>query len=149
MMTDLLLVEDNQDCRTTVAAILRLQGFEVTEAEDGPDALFLAKTLAPTLIICDVSLPTMSGFDVKRELNKEKELSSIPFVFMTGHTDRKTFRTGMELGALDYLTKPFKAKELVSMIESVQKNHEYVPKVGREWVDGLNVSYLSHPDNWE
>ena len=83
MMTDLLLVEDNQDCRTTVAAILRLQGFEVTEAEDGPEALFLAKTLAPTLIICDVSLPTMSGFDVKRELNKEKELSSIPFVFMT------------------------------------------------------------------
>ena len=147
-MTDLLLIEDNPDCRTTAAEILRRQGYEVTEVTDGPDALFLARTLSPSLIVCDVSLPTMSGFDLKKELNKDPNLSSIPFVFLTGHTDRLTFRTGMELGALDYLTTPYKSEELIGMIDSVRKNHEYIPKSRHVWAGDLEVNYLSHPDNW-
>ncbi|MEN7548371.1 response regulator [Rapidithrix thailandica] len=114
----ILLIEDNPEMRENTAEILELSNFEVITAENGKVGVESAKKVKPDLIICDIMMPELDGFGVLFILSKEPETASIPFIFLTAKAEKTDFRKGMNLGADDYLTKPFDDVELLDAIES-------------------------------
>lgn len=117
-MTHLLLIEDNKEIRENTAEILELAGYNVRSAENGKLGVEQALKERPDLIICDIMMPVLDGYGVLHLLNKNPELTGIPFIFLTAKSERGDFRKGMEMGADDYITKPFSDIELLSAIES-------------------------------
>ncbi len=113
----ILFIEDDKDILTSASDILEESGFKVIPAENGIEALGLIKKQIPDLIISDIMMPKMNGLELKSELEKEKETSKIPFIFLTAKAGMDDLRKGMETGADDYIVKPFKAKELLKSIE--------------------------------
>ncbi|GAB3882890.1 response regulator [Spirosoma agri] len=116
-MQTILLIEDNDDIRDNTAEILELTGYTVLTAENGKLGVEKALDTKPDLVICDIMMPVLDGYGVLRIFNKNPQLSGVPFIFLTAKTERSEFRKGMELGADDYLTKPFDESELLSAIE--------------------------------
>lgn len=116
-MKTILLIEDNALIRENTAEILELAGYGVLTAENGKLGVALALADHPDLIICDIMMPVLDGYDVLHIVNKNPELTGIPFIFLTAKSERVDFRKGMELGADDYLTKPFDDTELLSAVE--------------------------------
>ena len=108
----ILIIEDNPDVRENVAEILELSGYRVSTAENGKIGVQLASKEQPNLIICDVMMPELDGFGVLHILSKNPKTDSIPFIFLTAKAEKVDFRKGMNLGADDYITKPFDHKEL-------------------------------------
>lgn len=121
----ILLIEDNQDVRENVAEILTLSDYEVLTAPNGRDGVEIAQREIPDLIVCDISMPLLDGFGVLHLLSKAPETSRIPFIFLTARSDRETFRKSMEMGADDYITKPFEDSELLRAIETRFKKQEF------------------------
>ena len=117
-MKHLLLIEDNNDIRENTAEILELGGYSVETAENGKIGIEKALAKRPDLIICDVMMPVLDGYGVLHLLNINPELKGVPFIFLTAKAERGDFRKGMEMGADDYVTKPFTDIELLSAIES-------------------------------
>lgn len=117
-MKTILLIEDNTDIRENTAEILELAGYRVLTAENGKIGVEQARTNCPDLIVCDIMMPVLDGYGVLHIVNKNPDLSSVPFIFLTAKSERIDFRKGMELGADDYLTKPFDDTELLSAVES-------------------------------
>ena len=118
MKNKILLIEDNPDMRENTAEILELSGYEVTTAENGKIGVDLAQRTKPDLIICDVMMPVLDGYGVLYLLSKDNETAGIPFIFLTAKAERSDFRKGMEMGADDYVTKPFDDVELLNAVES-------------------------------
>ncbi|SFC24248.1 response regulator [Spirosoma endophyticum] len=116
-MKTILLIEDNDDIRDNTAEILELTGYTVLTAENGKVGVEKALQTPPDLVICDIMMPVLDGYGVLHIFNKNPQLTGIPFIFLTAKTERTDFRKGMELGADDYLTKPFDESELLSAIE--------------------------------
>ena len=114
----ILIIEDNIDIRESTAEILELADYEVMQAKNGKIGVELATSLLPDLILCDIMMPELDGYGVLYLLNKNPQTSSIPFIFLTAKAERIDMRKGMEMGADDYLTKPFDDVELLSAIES-------------------------------
>lgn len=102
-----LLIEDESGLRLIVRVNLRLAGFEVIEAGDGEAGLALARTSAPDLILLDTMLPGIDGWQVARELLADRGTRAIPIVFLSGHADSATREAALQLGAREYITKPF------------------------------------------
>lgn len=117
-MPKILTIEDEDNIRDTIIETLTLEGFEVIQAENGKVGLKLAQEHLPDLIICDVIMPELDGYDVLRQLNQQRQTQGIPFIFLTAKNSLKDFRYGMNLGANDYLMKPFTAQELVMAVKS-------------------------------
>ena len=117
-MKTILLIEDNIDIRENTAEILELAGYHVLTAENGKIGVERALANRPDLIICDIMMPVLDGYGVLHIVSKNPELNGIPFIFLTAKSERVDFRKGMELGADDYLTKPFDDTELLSAVES-------------------------------
>ncbi len=118
MNKKILLIEDDQTVRETTEEILELSGYEVYTAKNGKEGVDKAKKLTPNLIVCDVMMPEMDGYQVLENLAKDENTFEIPFIFLSAKTDHKDIRKGMDLGADDYLTKPFEEEDLISAIES-------------------------------
>lgn len=116
--TRLLIIEDNDDIRESVTEILELANFEVLSAENGKKGVELAMSHLPDLILCDIMMPELDGYGVLYLLAKKPETATIPFIFLTAKAERADMRRGMELGADDYLVKPFDDMELLTAIES-------------------------------
>ncbi len=116
-MKTILLIEDNDAIRENTAEILELTGYTVLTAENGKLGVEKALESRPDLVICDIMMPILDGYGVLHIFNKNPQLSGIPFIFLTAKSERTDFRKGMELGADDYLTKPFDESELLSAIE--------------------------------
>lgn len=116
-MTTILLIEDNDTIRENTAEILSLTGYRVLTAGNGKIGVELALQVRPDLIICDIMMPVLDGYGVLHIVNKNPQLTGIPFIFLTAKTDRTDVRRGMDLGADDYLTKPFDESELLNAIE--------------------------------
>ena len=112
MKTKILIIEDDAGIRRSLALSLKTEGYAVTEAANGRIGLELAAAEAPALIICDINMPEMDGYEVVTALRRDSKLASIPFVFLTARGERAEIRRGMNLGADDYLTKPFTREEL-------------------------------------
>lgn len=116
--TRILIIEDNNDIRESTAEILELADFEVFQAKNGKIGVELATKNLPDLILCDIMMPELDGYGVLFLLNKNPQTSAIPFIFLTAKAERLDMRKGMEMGADDYLTKPFDDVELLNSIES-------------------------------
>jgi len=116
-MKHLLLIEDNNEIRENTAEILELAGYSVSTAENGKRGIEIALQKKPDLIICDVMMPVLDGYGVLHLVHKNPELAPIPFIFLTAKAERTDFRKGMEMGADDYITKPFEDIELLNAVE--------------------------------
>jgi len=114
----ILIIEDNNDIREGTAEILELTGYKVLQAENGKIGVDMAISNKPDLILCDIMMPELDGYGVLYLLSKNLETDTIPFIFLTAKAERPDFRKGMEMGADDYLTKPFDDVELLNAIES-------------------------------
>lgn len=137
-MKKILLIEDNQDVRENTAEILQLAQYTVITAENGKLGVELAKKELPDLIICDIMMPELNGHGVLLMLSQSKETASIPFIFLTAKAERSDVRKGMEMGADDYLTKPFDDVELLNAIAARFKRSELLQKEFTRNIDGLN-----------
>ena len=114
----ILIIEDNIDIRESAAEILELSNYYVIQASDGKAGVALAQQEHPDIILCDIMMPVLDGYGVLHMLNKNPETAAIPFIFLTAKAERVDIRKGMEMGADDYLTKPFDDVELLTAIES-------------------------------
>ncbi len=117
-MKSLVIIEDEPDMLRSLVMLLRLEGFEVYEAADGAIGLALARERRPDLIICDIALPGMDGFDVLAAVRADSAIGPTPFIFLTARGEKPDMRRGMESGADDYLMKPVSIEELLRAIES-------------------------------
>lgn len=116
-MKKILLIEDNVDVRENTEEILSLANYQVLTAANGKIGVELAQHEKPDLIICDIMMPELDGYGVLHILSKNEETARIPFIFLTAKTEKSDIRKGMNLGADDYLTKPFDDTDLLNAIE--------------------------------
>ncbi|MCC5897000.1 MAG: response regulator [Phormidium sp. BM_Day4_Bin.17] len=123
-MKKILVIEDEQVLQKNIIKILRLEGFEVLGANDGESGVACARQESPDLIVCDVMMPGLDGYQVLQLLQQDVETALIPFIFLTAKTERSDMRQGFEMGADDYLVKPFDADELLRAIEARFKKQE-------------------------
>ncbi|MEO5593095.1 MAG: response regulator [Chitinophagaceae bacterium] len=114
----ILLIEDNDEIRDNTAEILELSNYQVIVAENGKRGVEQALEHTPDLIICDIMMPGLDGYGVLHAVHKNNAIRNIPFIFLTAKTERGDFRKGMELGADDYITKPFDGTELLNAVDS-------------------------------
>ena len=131
-MRRLLVIDDHEDIRENTAEILSLAGYETFTAENGKRGVEVAIREKPDLVICDIMMPELDGYGVLHLLRKNPVTENVPFIFLTAKTERVDFRKGMEMGADDYITKPFDDIELLNAIEI--RLHKY---------DVLRASYPS------
>ncbi|GAB3853897.1 response regulator [Hymenobacter terrigena] len=117
-MKTILLIEDNDVIRENTAEILQLAGYAVHTAENGKVGVEKALATPPDLVVCDIMMPVLDGYGVLHIFAQHPQLAGVPFIFLTAKTERADLRRGMELGADDYLTKPFEETELLSAISS-------------------------------
>lgn len=118
MNKKVLIIEDNDDIRESTAEVLDLAGYETFTAKHGKVGVEMALNHLPDVILCDIMMPELDGYGVLYLLNKNPKTANIPFIFITAKTERADMRKGMEMGADDYLTKPFDDIELFKAIES-------------------------------
>ena len=117
-MKKILLIEDNYDIRHNTAEILELSNYKVLVAENGKIGVEMAMEYKPDLIICDIMMPVLDGYGVLHAVHKNESIKNTPFIFLTAKTERSDFRKGMELGADDFVTKPFSGTELLNAVDS-------------------------------
>lgn len=122
----ILVIEDNQDVRENLIELLSLSGFDVEGAENGKIGVKKALQLLPDLILCDIMMPELDGYGTLQILSKHPETLKIPFIFLSAKTERESIRKGMNLGADDYITKPFEESELITAIENRLKKHQAI-----------------------
>ena len=120
----ILVIEDNLEVLENLGEILELYGYEVQEAKDGKEGVECALKNPPDIILCDVMMPQLDGFGVLNILSKKPATADIPFIFLTAKSEKEDFRRGMNLGADDYITKPFYKDELLQVIETRLKKSE-------------------------
>jgi CRP-like cAMP-binding protein len=137
-MKTILIIEDNLDVRENTAEILELANYKVLQAENGKQGVELAQQVKPDLIICDIMMPVLDGYGVLHMLSKNPETATIPFIFLTAKAERSELRKGMEMGADDYITKPFDDIELLNAIESRLKRKDVLRKDFAKNIEGLN-----------
>ena len=117
-MKKVLLIEDDTVLRENTAELLELSDYEVLTAANGKIGLDRAKETKPDIIMCDIMMPVLDGYGVLEGLSKHHDTKFIPFIFLSAKTERQDVRKGMDLGADDYITKPFSEDEIISAIES-------------------------------
>ena len=117
-MKTVLIIEDNNDIRERMTRVLGFNGYMVLQAENGRRGVELAQLKKPDLILCAIMMPGMDGYEVLNLLHKQSETAHIPFVFLTDTAEQTDFRKGTEIGADDFLVKPFDDLELLHALET-------------------------------
>jgi len=138
-MHHILLIEDSTEVRENTAEILELAGYKVSTAADGKKGIEQVNKDKPDLIICDIMMPVLDGYGVLHMLGKKPEFAGIPFIFLTAKAERSDLRKGMEMGADDYITKPFDKIELLNAVESRLKKIEALKKEYHKDMEGLTA----------
>jgi len=118
-MAKILIAEDEPDIRDLVAFTLRFAGYEVVTASNGEDAVILAPKEVPDLILMDVRMPRMTGYDACRLIKTEERLKDIPVVFLSAKGQESEIQTGLGAGAEEYLLKPFAPDQLIDRVRSI------------------------------
>lgn len=137
-MKSVLVIDDNTDIRENTAEILQLGGYKVSTAENGKKGVEIALKEKPDVIVCDIMMPELDGYGVLHLLRKHESMQHTPFIFLTAKTERSDFRKGMEMGADDYITKPFDELELLNAVEIRLKKAEILTQPYASDVQGLN-----------
>lgn len=127
-MKKILVIEDEPQMRRNLVTLLRLEAFEPLAAENGRTGVDLARRGPPDLILCDVMMPGLDGYEVLKELHNDPATMNIPFIFLTAKGERLDVRTGMNLGADDYLIKPFAFAELLARVRALLRRGAALPE---------------------
>ncbi len=117
-MTRILIIEDQPDLREDVVETLNLEGFEARGADNGVSGVEMVHHFKPDIIVCDITMPEMDGYEVLEYIRQQPDTAMMPFIFLTARTDRVNMRQGMVLGADDYVTKPFEVSDLLASIQT-------------------------------
>lgn len=141
-MTKLLVIEDEQPILEEVLDWLQFEGYESVGETDGLSGLKAAIDHQPDLIVCDITMPEMDGYGVLMELRKHPATAKIPFMFLTARADKPFMRHGMELGADDYLTKPFTRAELLSAIRGRLQRHQQINDLYRHEFEAFKLKLV-------
>ena len=137
-MKTILLIEDNLEIRENTAEILELANYKVHTAENGKLGVEMAKRISPDLIICDIMMPELDGYGVLHMLSKNTATAAIPFIFLTAKAEKDDFRKGMNLGADDYLSKPFDDLALLDAVEMRFKKNAALKSEFKKTLEGLD-----------
>ena len=137
-MKKILLIEDNDNIRNNTAEILELSNYKVIVAENGKIGVEKAIKHTPDLIICDIMMPLLDGYGVLHAVHKNDAIKNTPFIFLTAKTERGDFRKGMELGADDFITKPFNGTELLNAVDSRLKKLDLLKQELSPGLEGLH-----------
>ncbi|MDP2387847.1 MAG: response regulator transcription factor [Bacteroidota bacterium] len=137
-MKKILLIEDNYDIRENITELLELENYKVYAAENGKIGIDLALKVIPDLILCDITMPVLDGCSVFFNLNKNPYTAGIPFIFLTAKTDIADKQMGLNLGADDYLFKPFDDQILLATIKTrISKN-----EIAKEQINNERLTYI-------
>jgi len=137
-MKIILVIDDNPDIRENTSEILELAGYKTFTAENGKKGVDAALKEKPDVIVCDIMMPDLDGYGVLHMLRKNESTQHIPFIFLTAKTERSDFRKGMEMGADDYITKPFEDIELLNAIEARLKKSAVLETKYAPSLQGVN-----------
>jgi CRP/FNR family cyclic AMP-dependent transcriptional regulator len=138
-MKKILIIEDSEDIRENTAEILELAHYQVDTAADGKEGVAKAIDFRPDLIVCDIMMPVLDGYAVLHMVRKHPGLQHVPFIFLTAKAERTDMRKGMELGADDYITKPFNGTELLNAIEGRLKKTELLTQSVASGINGFDA----------
>lgn len=139
MPSTILVIEDTSEVLENIAEILEMDDYKVLTASNGKEGVHLALEHKPDLIICDISMPLLDGYGVLHMLQKREDMSATPFIFLSARAERSDIRKGMELGADDYLTKPFDPMELLHAVEVRLKKSQRLRQELAPDLNGLNT----------
>ncbi len=114
-----LIIEDDPHIRNNIIEILQFEGYDTVSASNGKDGIQTALSQSPDIIFCDLMMPHMDGYEVLEILKSSPATQNIPFIFVTARTETETIQKGMEMGAFDFLLKPFKAETIFKMLKSI------------------------------
>jgi two-component system, sensor histidine kinase and response regulator len=142
MQKKILVIEDARSLRRDILEMLTFEGFDVLGAENGLVGVQSAREYIPDLIICDIMMPELDGYGVLQELRRDANTATIPFIFLTARTDRMDVRLGMELGADDYLTKPFTASELLATVRARLDKRKQLEEIAEARLDDLRENII-------
>lgn len=120
----ILVVDDEQDLLDLIEYNLRKEGFQVLKAENGQDAIHIAKEMKPDLVLLDIMMPQMDGIEVCDRMREDPDLKQIPIIFLTARSDEKTEVEGLNKGADDFITKPISTTKLISRIKAVLRRFD-------------------------
>lgn len=137
-MKTILVIEDQPEVRENIAELLELSGYHVETAENGKVGVRMMQIAPPDLILCDVMMPELDGFGVLRIAERKPETARIPFIFLTAKSEKEDFRRGMNLGADDYITKPYDDTELLDAIEMRLRKNDRLRSVFDGTPQGLS-----------
>lgn len=127
----ILVVEDNEFNRNVLRLVLAAKGYEVLEAADGAEALKIARESAPDMCLLDIVIPDIDGYELFCLLKAEKGLADVPFIFITARADPREVIEGLELGAVDYITKPFNSEEVVTRVHAHLRQYMLLNELNR------------------
>lgn len=139
-MAKILIVDDDAQLRSTIQMVLKLKGYEVIDADNGATALKLARAALPDLVISDINMPQADGYAALAELRKDPATAAIPLILMTGESDSAGMRKGMELGADDFLSKPFAMNALLKAVEARLKKQDVVKQTAEKKLAELRAN---------
>ncbi|MGW9685744.1 response regulator [Flagellimonas sp. 2504JD1-5] len=137
-MKKVLVIEDYKDVRENTMEILELANYTVMSAENGKIGVKMAKEWLPDIIVSDIMMPEMDGYDVLKILSQDEQIAGIPFIFLTAKDEKGDLRKGMSLGADDYLFKPFEAQELLDAIKMRLKKSDFLQQKFSKTANGVN-----------
>lgn len=137
-MKKILLIEDNEDVRENTAEILELENYDVITAENGKIGVKKAIATLPDIILCDIMMPELDGYEVFKQLSHHPKTASIPFIFLTAKSEKSDLRKGMNLGADDYLTKPFEENELLEAVICRLDKNAFLKKEFSKNIQGVH-----------
>lgn len=141
-MTRILVIEDEASLRENIIDMLEMEGFETLGAADGQQGVQMALAHTPDLVICDIAMPELDGFGVLMTLRQRRDTAITPFMFLTARTGRNYMRHGMDLGADDYLTKPFTFEELRTAVNSRLKRHAVIQRITEQDIKQAQESLI-------
>ncbi len=148
----IVLIDDNDNMRENIKEILELDNYSVYEAANGKEGIRLIRQVKPDLIVCDIMMPELDGYGVLRIVNQNKETAGIPFIFLTAKNNNQDFRKGMNMGADDYLTKPFTDAQLIEAIDmrlNRLKAFQYANKAEDDFIDHIDAKVLWSSDYFD
>ena len=122
-MAKILIAEDEQDIRDLITFTLRFAGYQVIATTDGEEAYQVAKDILPDLILLDVRMPRLNGYDACKKIKTNDKMQHIPVVFLSAKGQEAEIQTGMDAGATEYIIKPFSPDQLTERVQAILKNH--------------------------
>jgi DNA-binding response OmpR family regulator len=123
-MAKILIAEDERDIRDLITFTLRFAGHEVVATSNGEEAFFKAQEVKPDLILMDVRMPRMTGYDACKKMKEIPELQKIPIVFLSAKGQEAEVQAGLEAGAIEYILKPFAPDQLTSRVNALLEEHQ-------------------------